>query len=312
MNSISMAAPQQHRTIGIVTVLFNSDDVLPGFFDSLSRQEEARYQLYIIDNSKTDSGSRLSRQLAAQHGLNATVIFNNANLGVAKGNNQGIELARADACEYILLANNDIEFENPHLLRNLTHQLGQRGLAGIAPKIYYYGKKDVIWFAGGRFSIISATTPHFGDREIDTGQHDATEDIEYAPTCFVLLRTSVFETIGIMDEKYFVYYDDSDFMWRMKQHQLRLGFAANELVMHKVSYSTGGDLSTFSLYYGTRNRIYFIHKNYSWAMKLISLPYLFITRLIKLPSMNKAQKTAVLKGIRDGLQMMKTSKLPNG
>ena len=93
--------------IGIVTVLYNSDKVLEDFFTSLAAQENVHYRLYVIDNGTTDSGSRLSRELAQAHGIAAVCVFNNANVGVAKGNNQGIELALADGCTHVLLANND-------------------------------------------------------------------------------------------------------------------------------------------------------------------------------------------------------------
>lgn len=289
--------------IGIVTVLFNSDDVLPGFFESLARQRGVRYRLYVIDNSKTDSGCHISRELAAQYGIDAEIHFNDANVGVARGNNQGIERALRDGCEHVLLANNDIEFENPALLVNLVAQMVERQLAAIVPKIYFYGLDRKIWFAGGRFSVLRATTPHFGEGEEDRGQYDAVSLIDYAPTCFMLIRASVFEQIGKMDEKYFVYYDDSDFLWRMKQAELPVGFSAHEIVLHKVSYSTGGGVSEFSLFYGARNRIYFIRKHYSLFSSSLSLTLFFSSRILKAASLTSSQRAAMWRGIRDGLRL---------
>src|SRR5688572_9950789 len=96
--------------VGIVTVLYNSDAVLPDFFASLARQQDASFKLYVIDNSPTPSGVERCRTLAADLGIDAELVFNNHNGGVAKGNNQGIELALRDSCRWILLANNDVEF----------------------------------------------------------------------------------------------------------------------------------------------------------------------------------------------------------
>src|SRR5579864_1291935 len=104
-----MSAPTMAR-VGIVTVLYNSDEVLPEFFASLSLQKDVSFRLYVIDNGTTDSGNRLSETLAREHGIDAVCVFNNANVGVAKGNNQGIALALADGCPYVLLANNDTAF----------------------------------------------------------------------------------------------------------------------------------------------------------------------------------------------------------
>lgn len=289
--------------IGIVTVLFNSDDVLPGFFESLAKQQGVRYRLYVIDNSKTDSGSRVSRELADQYGVDTKIHFNNANVGVAKGNNQGIEMALHDGCDYVLLSNNDIEFSNPNLIANLTEKIDNNQLAAIVPKIYYYGHERRIWCAGGRFSLIRATTPHFGDGEQDCGQYDSKTIIDYAPTCFMLLHKSVFKKVGAMDEKYFVYYDDVDFLWRMRKAGLAVGFDGSEIIQHKVSYSTGGSESEFSVYYGTRNRLYFIRKNYNLGLALIAFSFFFGTRMLKIASFKAAQRSAMWRGIRDGLSL---------
>ena len=50
--------------------------------------------------------------------------------------------------------------------------------------------------------------------EMDAGQYEKKEFTGYAPTCFMLVEAAVFERIGFMDERYFVYYDDTDFVWR--------------------------------------------------------------------------------------------------
>jgi GT2 family glycosyltransferase len=291
------------KIIGIVTVLFNSDDVLPGFFESLAKQQDVRYRLYVIDNSKTDSGSRLSRVLADRYGIDAEIIFNDANVGVARGNNQGIEIAMQDGCDYILLANNDIEFESPLLFANLMKSLVNSHLSAIVPKIYFYGLPKKIWFAGGRFSVLRATTPHFGEGEQDHGQYDQISTVEYAPTCFMLMNIDVIKKIGMMDEKYFVYYDDSDFLWRMKNADLPVGFSPNEIVLHKVSYSTGGGVSDFSLFYGSRNRIYFIRKNYNPMMSFISLAFFLTSRCLKAASMSAGQRVAMWRGVRAGFHL---------
>ena len=96
--------------IGIITVLYNSDSVLPGFFSSLRDQTERRFRLYVIDNSAADSGLKLAKALAQASGVDAVFKFNDANVGIAAGNNQGIDLALADGCTHVLLANNDTEF----------------------------------------------------------------------------------------------------------------------------------------------------------------------------------------------------------
>lgn len=296
---MSMPADQK---IGIVTVLYNSDDVLPGFFTSLAAQQGIHYRLYVIDNSATDSGTRLSESLAAQHGIDAVCLFNNANAGVAKGNNQGIELALKDGCTQVLLANNDTEFGPTTILDLWTGLEGGREHA-VTPKIYYYEGEKVIWYAGGHINAWLMRTPHYGDRETDRGQWDHQRYVGYAPTCFMLLDRAVFERVGLMDERYFVYYDDSDFVWRMARHNLRIRYAPGALVLHKVSFSTGGGLSPFSLYYTNRNRLYFVRKNLKGLQKALAFAYMMVTRVPRLCLLPKKLSERGWAGLKDGFAM---------
>lgn len=299
---MSMPADQK---IGIVTVLYNSDDVLPGFFTSLAAQQGIRYRLYVIDNSATDSGTRLSKSLAAEHGIDAVCLFNNANVGVAKGNNQGIELALKDGCTQVLLANNDTEFGPTTILDLWTALDGGRERA-VTPKIYYYEGEKVIWYAGGHINAWLMRTPHYGDRETDRGQWDHQRYVGYAPTCFMLLDRTVFEQVGLMDERYFVYYDDSDFVWRMAQQGLRIRYAPEALVLHKVSFSTGGGLSPFSLYYTNRNRLYFVRKNLKGVQKALAFAYMMVTRVPRLCLLPKKLSERGWAGLKDGFAMPTT------
>jgi GT2 family glycosyltransferase len=119
----------------------------------------------------------------------------------------------------------------------------------------------------------------------------------------MLLDSAVFAEIGMMDERYFVYYDDSDFVWRMSRHGLRIRYAPNAVVLHKVSTSTGGELSPFSLYYTNRNRLYFIRKNLSGMQKAVAFLYMMATRLPRLCLLPKKLSERGWAGVRDGFSI---------
>lgn len=290
-------------SLGIVTVLYNSEDVLPGFFDSLAALEKPHnFRLYVIDNSTKDSGSRLSETLARQHNIDAQVHFNNANVGVAKGNNQGIALALADDCKQVLLANNDTEF-GPDTLKLLQGALADGNEKAVTPKIMYHDEPKRIWYGGGHINAWTMRTPHRGMGQIDRGQFDSYRYVDYAPTCFMLLDASVFHSIGQMDEQFFVYYDDTDFVWRMTKRGIRLRFIPEAVVLHKVSSSTGGDRSPFSVYYTNRNRIYFIRKNFRGLKKIVAMSYFFLTRLPRFGSMPRQLAIRGWRGVVEGFKM---------
>lgn len=297
-----------HSLIGIVTVLYNSDDVLPDFFASLAAQEGVRYRLYVIDNSATDSGLQISRELAARHGIEAVFVFNNANVGVARGNNQGIDLALAGGCTHVLLANNDTAFE-PATVRKLLEALGPDELVST-PKIMYHDEPKLLWYGGGSIDALTMRTPHFGMKQRDVGQFDQLTHVGYAPTCFMMIGAAVFSRVGRMDEQFFVYYDDTDFVWRMARAGIRIRYVPASVVLHKVSTSTGGERSPFTLYYTNRNRVYFIRKNLQGWRKFVALAYMLATRVPRLGLLPRALGKRGWRGVYDGFNMALPKEAP--
>jgi GT2 family glycosyltransferase len=285
--------------IGVVTVLYRSDTVLPDFFRSLAGQTNVQFKLYVIDNTENDSGCAISRELAARYRISINIVFNNENVGVARGNNQGIEAALADGCEYVLLANNDVDFPDPEVIAGLVQHSVEAAALAAVPKITYYGTNK-IWCAGGRFSRFRAITPHAGYQREDQGQFDVQKFTEYAPTCFMLLNRRVFDEVGLMDEKYFVYYDDSDFVWRMNNAGIRLLYVPTSRVAHKVSVSTGGIESPFGLYYTSRNRVYFSRKNLPVVLRTIAIAYSIAWLAFKCMRFPPAARSSVFKGLKAG------------
>ncbi len=282
-------------------MFYNSDDVVEDFFASLARQTDTRFRLYVIDNSPTDSALDAAKALAQLHGMQATFVFNDANLGVAKGNNQGIALALKDGCTHVLLANNDVDFYEGTIGRLLSALTAEDRAA--TPKILYHGEDNLIWFAGGAIKPWTMLVPHFGMLTKDHGQFDKERHTPYAPTCFMLFAASVFAKVGVMDETYFVYYDDADFVWRMRECGLSIRYVPESVVWHKVSTSTGGFFSPFTIYYTNRNRIYFIRKNLKGLQRAFALSYVVATRILYTARLPRSLSSKLWTGLRDGWRM---------
>jgi GT2 family glycosyltransferase len=242
--------------IGVVTVLFNSASVLPGFFESLDRQNCRDFHVWCVDNASADD----SVALCVSRGPQVSVIPNRENLGVAAGNNQGIRAALQARCTHVLLLNNDVEF-GPELFAQLLQGLHANSCEMAAPVMFYFDRPKTIWAAGGKFQpLLGYRCYHLEEGNADHGQFRKDRQIEHAPTCCVLLKSSVFEAVGLMDERYFVYHDDTDFMLRCLKAGQRLFLISEAQLLHKVSSLTGGAESDFSVRMGTRNRIFLLAK----------------------------------------------------
>lgn len=291
------------KKVGLVTVLFNCPEVLPDFFFCLSKQTYSDYNLYIIDNSTNDDSFVLSKNLIEKYQLcNVEIIKNTKNVGVAAANNQGIHLALNAGCEYVLLLNNDIEFHDEQLLEGLLSYADNNKERIIVPKMRYFDNKR-IWCAGGCINLLKGTTTHYGDQEVDNPKYNNIEYTEYAPTCFMLIHADVFSAVGFMDEDYFVYYDDTDFVYRFKHRGFKILYNPNFCIDHKVSSSTGGDLSPFSMYYSSRNRVYFVLKNFGLKNSIIPIAFMIVTRPLKSYFYNSELRSKLISGMIAGFRL---------
>lgn len=265
----------ENGKIGIVTVLYNSEFVLEDFFRTLNEQTYKNFVLYLVDNASKDKSVFKGQEYAKSVNFECKWLCQKENLGVAEGNNIGIRAALEDKCDYVLLSNNDIVLQ-PDTIEKLLQGMQSMNATMAVPKIYYWDEPQKIWMAGGGFLKLQFSTYHRGENEEDKGLYDEPMQIEYAPTCFMLIESSVFSRVGLMDKEYFVYYDDTDFIWRAtKIGAERLVYIPNTKLWHKVSSCTGGNMSDFSIYYSERNHIFFA-LNYSRGLQLI----LFILYLV--------------------------------
>jgi GT2 family glycosyltransferase len=267
--------------IGIVTVLYNSEKVLKDFFESLSRQTYKNIVLYVIDNKSPDKSLNIAKSLAERIDTEVRIIPCDENFGVAKGNNIGIKAALDEECDYVLLSNNDIKFEKD-TIKTLLDGLYANDAQLAVPKIYSYDT-NTLWYAGGKFQYRTGNTIHIGRNKEDCGQFDEVKLMDYAPTCFMLIDKNVFENVGMMDEKYFVYFDDTDFIYRCKRANQKLIYYPQAVIRHKESSSTGGTTSDFSIYYFHRNILYFSLKNLGICQNIIVLTNHLIHLLIRKP-----------------------------
>jgi GT2 family glycosyltransferase len=245
--------------IGVVTVTYNSAVMLDEFFASLDAQTYRQFCLISVDNASTDGTVPL---LHAYSGVEQLVIANRTNLGVAAANNQGIRAAIEVGCEYVLLINNDVVLDSG-LLAELVQGLADHGCDMAVPLIYFSDPPDRIWTAGGSFQpMLGFRVHHRGLDEDDRGQYNRPAKIDYAPTCCVLIRREVFGKIGLMDERYFVYADDVDFMYRARRAGVAMFYVPRGKLWHKVNGLTGGSVSDFSFYYNARGRALFLYKHF--------------------------------------------------
>ncbi|MBI5458139.1 glycosyltransferase family 2 protein [Methanobacterium sp.] len=209
------------------------------------------------------------------------LIKNDKNVGFPGGNNIGMKFAlKFFNPDYILLLNNDTVVEK-NFLGELVRNGDSEGDIGIlGPKIYFYDKPNIIWSSGCEISWKLSRGIQIGTNELDNGQYDTKKQVEYVSGSAFLIKSEVIKKIGLMDENYFLYFEESDWTLRTNKRGYNTLYVPQSKIWHKISRSGGGISNPIGLYYITRNRWIFMNKWASNKDYIIFIIYQIISAII--------------------------------
>ena len=240
--------------IGIVTVNYNSAAFIDEFLDSLARIERPAYRLIVIDAASADGSAD---RIAARR-PDAQLVRCDENVGIARGNNLGVRACRELGLQYVLFLNNDTTHE-PDFLQQLAAVAGDRTMA--VPRILYAADRALISTHAGDFNwdLGLFRNTHHGKPDGPATQQP--RELQTASFCCLLAPVAAFDEAGELDERFFMYYEETDFLRRALALGYRLHYVPQAVVYHRESASSGGGWMTpFKHYYATRNRLYLVRK----------------------------------------------------
>ena len=260
--------------MGIVTVNYNSAGFIGEFVDSIRRVDYPNARLVVVDAaSKDGSADDIERRYPDAH-----IIRCPDNVGIARGNNIGARYCREEGLDYVLFLNNDTTHE-PDALRLLVAAAGEHTMT--VPRILFAQDHSLINTHAGDFDWnlgIFRNTYH-GKRDGPAARQP--RELKTASFCCMLVPTRAFDDVGPLDERFFMYYEETDFLRRAIEHGYRLSYVPEAVVYHRESASSGGGWMTpFKQYYATRNRLYLLHKHQSSRVRyaLFTL-YFWVSRI---------------------------------
>jgi GT2 family glycosyltransferase len=222
--------------------------------ESLTRLDYPDCEVVVVDNGSTDGSVPVIRGRFPE----VTILENNENLGYTGGNNVGLRYAMAQGADYALLLNNDTKVA-PDFLCRLVEAVEPDPLLGMAgPTIYYHALPDVIWSAGGAIDWQRGRTRMVGLNERDEGQFGAKpRTVDFLTGCAMLVRRTVMEQVGLLDERFFAYYEETEWCVRAARAGYKIAHVPLARIWHKISPSARAD-SPLVHYYMTRNRLLFL------------------------------------------------------
>ncbi len=258
------------RKIGIILVGYQ--DYVNRFLlecrDSLRAQNYPQdlYQVYIVDNCSINDCEFIKKNYPEAK------CVSRLDGNYAAANNLGIQMARADNCQYFVIANMDTKFD-PNWLSELAKAVEADHKIGIAQsKILLYPKNKEEWQKPKINSI--GNIMHFLGFGFTRRYKEPDKlikglpEITYASGCSFIVKKEVLDKIGLYDEDYWMYHDDIEMSWRTRLAGYKIVLAPRSIVYHKYEFSR----SVRMLYYMERNRYLAMFHYYKLATILLLLP----------------------------------------
>lgn len=249
----------------ILVLNYNGKATLKQCLQSVYQLNYPDFEVVVIDNNSKDGSLEEVKSLYSR----AHFIKNDSNLGFAAGNNVGIRFALEKGADYVWLVNNDAKVEKDSLTK-LIDAGEQHPQSGILSPLIIHSETKNIWFGKGVIDWKSMKTLHVSP---PTLLQSFTS--EYICGCAMLIKKEVFKKIGLLNERYFLYYEDADFSVKASRAGFELWIIPTAHTLHAES-SVGNPEKTYWL---VVSGLQFFHDNTPAPLKPWILFYVQLRRV---------------------------------
>ena len=250
--------------IAIIIINWNTYQLT---FNCLKSLEACTYKnktIFFVDNgSKDGSGDKIALEFP-----DINYIQNEINEGFTGANNIALKVILKQNFDYVLLLNNDTEVK-PNFLTHLEASMNfDENLAATQPLILDFPNKNTIWNAGGSFNSFFGLSKTRFKGMIYKPKLKIDTSTEWISGCCILVKIAVIHEVGLLDNRFFAYFEDVDWSIRMTNLGYKLGVVPKSIIYHhssgsskKNNTSNEGNLSPYAHYLNVRNHIYLIKKH---------------------------------------------------
>ncbi len=242
-----------------VVPAWNARARLPAVLAALAGQVAA---VVVVDNG-SDDGTGAWLASWPEVGVPVTVRGFPDNRGYAAAVNLGLTWALEAGAEAVLLVNDDAVFA-PGSVGCLVAALGSDAAVGAASAHMVYAEAPgILNGAGGVVDLARARAALRGAGEVDDGRYAQLRDVDYPSGAASLLTGAALEGAGLLDEAWFLYYEDADWGLRARAAGWRTVYVPEAYVAHIGSAGTAADPAR-RRYYNVRNRLRFARRHCPW------------------------------------------------
>jgi GT2 family glycosyltransferase len=253
---LASVSERHHMQPLVMTVILNTNrraDTL-ACLESLAHSNYPNHRAIVLDNASTDGSVEAIRAAFPD----VTVIALQENRGYAGNNNVGVRVALEQGAEWVLVLNEDT-LVAADMLSRLVAAAERAEIGIVGPLVYHADEPQVIQTAGGVLDRHWRSF-HQGLNELDRGQYVNPRPVDWVSGCAIMVRRQVIEQVGAIDERYFYYWEETEWCLRARRAGWQIWIAPQAKMWHKGvqrNYQPGPNIT----YYATRNRLLTLSKH---------------------------------------------------
>jgi GT2 family glycosyltransferase len=295
--------------VGIILLNWNSFDHTSNCIQSLNQCDYPNFEIIVVDNGSADgSGEQLKTSFPG-----ITLIASPTNEGFAAGNNRGFEYVIQQQWPYAMMLNNDVFVEPDFLTLLVEYMEAHPNVGATQPKIFFNHDRKKVWNGGSYFlpwlgwSYSKRYLRSAGDLQ------NQFQQVDWITGCAFLTKTAILQETGLLNEAFFIYYEDADLSFRISSLGHQLVFHPKSIIYHIAGSSNvvkvkskEGYVKPIVHYLSSRNHIWFLKmwiKWYQWPSTLLILFLYYVSIMFYFAfRWRRGKLLSVIRGIQDGLK----------
>jgi GT2 family glycosyltransferase len=251
--------------VAVIILAYNGCELTCACLDSLRASTYSQREIWVVDNASTDGTAEAVRSAYPE----VRWVALPDNRGYVGGNNAGIQAASAAGADLFFLVNNDTLLD-PACLAELVQAQQRHPRAGLlGPMVYTWDQPPLISSAGGQVDWRHADAVNIGLGEPDQGQFPE-RVVDFINGCGLMVTRQVVDQVGLLDERFFLYWEETDWAARVRQAGLECWFVPAAKMRHKAPIRVPAFNPT-TLYYVTRNRLLYMALHAPWPAKPLTV-----------------------------------------
>ncbi len=291
-----------HKPVALILLNWNTPFHTANCISSLKKYcNDALFDIIVADNGSTDG----SLALLKSEFPNLIYINNKENLGFAEGNNRGLVYAIENGYQYSLIMNTDTEVDEDIVTKLSIHLNQNLKAAAVQPCIFWVHKRSMVWNGEGRFNKVLGIT----SSSTKASNQQSHKSVAWLTGCCMLIRNSALTKSGLFNKIFFLYYEDVELSFRLRQAGYELHYLPSCKMYHEAGASATvkkkeGNLSPVIHYYISRNHIWILRRYGNplfYPVNLIYNGFYYLSLLAYFKLRGRNEKARLLiKGLKEG------------